>query len=117
MADQSAGSMSRGKSGAGWYKNEKTYTWSGGTVMTYFAQGYFVWGNGEVSVSNPYGGVSNVPSESTLVYQKLSTGTGKYAWVFNNYAYVTLDLSVVNWVGLTSDFSVTIRVSESGNTI
>lgn len=85
--------------------------------MTYYAQGYFVWGNGNVSVSSPTGGASNIPSTSTKVHWETTSGTGKYAWVFNDFAYVTYDLEVTNIVGIELSFSVTIRVSESGNLI
>jgi hypothetical protein len=36
--------------------NEKTKEWAGGSVSTYYAQGYFTWGDGEVSVSSASGG-------------------------------------------------------------
>ena len=117
VADENNSSLSRAKSGCGWYKNEKTYKWSSGTVMTYYAQGYFVWGNGEVSVSSASGGVNNVPSTVTVNSEKTTSGTGKYAWIFNDFAYVTYKLKVTNMIGISSDFSVTIRVSESGNLI
>ena len=56
----------KGKSGSGTYKNEKTHKWSGGQIMTYYAQGYFTWGNGSVKIAYPKGGVSNVPKKCTI---------------------------------------------------
>ncbi|MDE7130750.1 MAG: hypothetical protein K2O65_02990 [Lachnospiraceae bacterium] len=105
----------RDKSGSGWYKNEKTKEWSDGTT-TYYAQGYFVWGDGEVSVSSPSGGASDVKG-ITLSNKNLSSGTGKYGYLFNNYAYVTYSFKATNIVGLSDNYSVTIRISESGNAI
>ncbi len=105
----------RDKSGSGWYKNEKTKNWSDGTT-TYYAQGYFVWGDGEVSVSSPSGGATDVKG-ITLSNKNLSSGTGKYGYLFNNFAYVTYSFTATNVLGLSDDYSVTIRISESGNAI
>lgn len=105
----------RDKSGSGWYKNEKTKKWSDGTT-TYYAQGFFVWGDGKVSVSNCSGGASDV-SGITISNAKVTHGTGKYGQLFNNYAYVTYSATFTNPLGIPQDLSVTIRVSESGNTI
>lgn len=49
--------------------------------------------------------------------KKTKTGTGKYAGIFNNYAYVEFSFTATNMIGLDTDFSVTIRISESGNNI
>lgn len=106
----------RSKSGSGWYKNEKTKEWSDGSVTTYYAQGYFVWGDGEVSVSNPSGGANEVDG-ITLSNKKLSYGNGQYGGIFNNYAYVTYEFTATNLIGISSNYSVTIRISESGNAI
>ena len=113
----SSGIMPLSKSGKGWYKNEKTYTWSSGTKMKYYAQGYFTWGNGNASVSNASSGVYNVPSKVKISNRKTTTSTRRYAWVFNRYAQVNFSFTTTNPIGMKDDFSVTIRVSESGNTI
>ena len=105
----------RDKSGSGWYKNEKTKKWSDGTT-TYYAQGFFVWGDGEVSVSNCSGGASEV-SGITISNAKVIHGTGKYGQLFNNYAYVTYSATFTNPLSISQELSVTIRVSESGNAI
>lgn len=109
-------SMTRAKSGSGWYKNEKTKEWVGGSVSTYYAQGYFTWGDGDVSVSNTSGSISSV-SGITVSNRNTSSGTGRYGYLFNKFAYVTFSCTVTNPVGMSQDLSVTIRVSESGNTI
>lgn len=85
--------------------------------MKYYAQGYFVWGNGDASVSYASGGVSNVPSKVKVSNRKITTSTGRYAWFFNCYAQVNFSFTTTNPIGMKEDFSVTIRVSESGNTI
>ncbi len=105
------------KSGNGWYKNEKTYEWSGGTKMKYYAQGYFTWGNGTVKVTKSSGGVNNVPKKVKITKKKTKVKYGKYGWVFNDYAKVTFSFTATNQIGLSTDFSVAIRVSQSGNAI
>lgn len=113
----SSGIVPFSKSGSGWYKNEKTHTWGTGTKTKYYAQGYFTWGNGKASVKNASGGVSNTPNKLTISNRKTTTSTGQYAWIFNNYAQVNFSFTTTNQLGVKDDFSVTIRVSESGNTI
>lgn len=108
--------MTRSKSGSGWYKNEKAEEWAGGGVSTYYAQGFFTWGDGDVSVSNASGGISSV-SGITVSNSDTSSCTGRYGYVFNKFAYVTFSCTVTNPLGMSQDLSVTIRVSESGNTI
>lgn len=106
------------KSGNGWYKNERTFDWEGRTeTTTTYAKGYFVWGNGDVSVSNPSGGYDWFPSASTITDANLSSGTGKYGYVFNKFAYVTYTFKFTTQFGGNHDLTVTIRVSESGNLI
>lgn len=109
------------KSGSGWYKNEKSFRWTGAPEgkesTTIYAEGYFVWGDGDVSVSSPRGGYDYMPQSATINKSETTSGTGKYAGLFNKYAYVTYDLAFTNIIGLNSSYSVTIRVSESGNLI
>lgn len=50
-------------------------------------------------------------------FTNTSSGTGQYGYIFNKYAYVTFSCTATNGAGLSQDLSVTIRVSESGNTI
>ena len=107
-------------SGSGTFRNTKTYTWNKGTpqenVGTYFAEGYFVWGNGSVSVSNPKGGITGLSPYQTIKSSNLTSGTGQYGGLFNKYAYVTLDMCVTTVIQ-DHNFTVTIRVSENGNQI
>lgn len=107
----------RDTSGSGTYRNEKTFTWTSGIVSTYYAQGFFTWGNGDVEVSDAEGGFLDVPVSCEVSNTKLENGTGRYVGIFNKYAYVTFSCTVTNPIGLSSDLSVTIRVSESGNQI
>lgn len=102
---------------SGWFKKEKTHTWGSGTVMKYYAQGYFTWGNGNATVTKGSGKVNNVPSSVKISHKTTKTGTGKYAGIFNKYAYVTFSFTATNPIGLSTDFSATIRISQSGNNI
>jgi len=54
------------KSGSGTYKNEKTFTWTGGEQMKYYIKADFTWKKGKVTVKNATGGVSGVPSGVTI---------------------------------------------------
>lgn len=109
-------SLSRDKSGAGWYKNEKTKKWTSGETTTYYAEGYFMWGDSDVEVISPNGNASEV-SNVTLSNQSLEYGKGKYGYLFNDFAYVTYSFTTTTEFGISNDLSVTIRVSESGNAI
>ncbi len=113
----SDGIMPLSKSGHGWYKNEKTYKWGSGTVMKYYAQGYFTWGDGKVSVRNASGGVTNVPKKVKVSNRKTTTSSGRYAWIFNRFVEVNFSFSTTTQIGMKDNYSVTIRVSQSGNTI
>lgn len=113
---EAGSNLLRDTSGYGWYRNEKEHEWTSGSVTTYYAQGYFVWGNGDVSVSSPSGGASQV-SGITLSNQSLTSGTGRYAFIFNKYAYVTYSFTTTTQYNRTANFSVTIRISQSGNNI
>ncbi len=111
------GATARSDSGSGWYKNEKTKEWTCGGTTTYYAQGYFVWGNGDVSVSDPSGDTNEV-EHVIISNEEITSGTGRYAGVFNKYAYVTYSFTASSdLVGMPHDFSVTIRISQSGNQI
>lgn len=107
------------KSGSGWFKNEKTYYgWTGNASTTYYAKGYFTWGDGKSSVSNWSGGYDWLPDNFKVTSEEVTHGTGQYGYVFNNFAYVTYDLLVYSAYGASGkEFSVTIRVSENGNPI
>lgn len=111
------GDITRDSSGFGLYRNEKTHLWDGGETMTYYAQGFFEWGDGSVSVSNPSGGVYGYPSTVTVSNRNVSSGTGHYLYVFNQYAYVTFSFDTTNMVGMEHSWSVTIRISQNGNNI
>ncbi len=58
-----------------------------------------------------------IPALQTMSNEKVETGHGKYAGIFNNYATVTYSFNMTSAVGFTLDYSVTVRVSESGNQI
>lgn len=110
-------SSTRDKSGSGTYRNEKEKRWTNGTISTYYAQGHFKWGDGNVSVSNAVGNINNIPGDCSVSDKSVSSGTGKYGYFFNNYAYVTFSCKTTSMVGIHENLSVTIRISESGNAI
>ena len=109
--------------GSGWCKKEKTFTWGDRkTTTTYYAEGYFRWGDGDVSVSQPRGGYDYIPSNWYVESQDTEDGTGHYAQIFNKYAYVKYDLVIIENDSIfpgnnAKSFSVTCRISESGNPI
>ena len=105
------------KKESGWRKNTKEFEWLDGNITTTYAKGYFTWGNGNVTVSDEKGGYDYYPSDKGIVEEKLSKGTGKYAYVFNKYAYVKYTFKFKNYLGKIQDQSVIIRVSENGNEI
>ncbi len=57
------------------------------------------------------------PVSVTTYIDEDGSGTGKYGYLFNKCAYVTFSCTATNPAGMSHDLSVTIRVSESGNTI
>ena len=116
-SDDKSGLSLSDTSGNGWFTNEKTYTWNDGSVMTYFAQGYFIWGNGDVNVDSSAGGIDGQSNKVTLSNKQLTSGKGKYAQVFNNFAYVKLSFTAQYLDEQEKNFEVMIRVSESGNVI
>ena len=104
--------------GSGWFKNTKEFDWSNNSkTTTTYAKGYFTWADGEVSVSNEDGGYDYFPSSMEILEEDLTTGTGKYGLIFNNYAYVKYTFKFKNFLGNSQDLSVRVRVSESGNKI
>ncbi len=109
----------RSDSGSNWFKAIKEYEWAGKfNKTTYYAEGYFTWGNGEVDVKYGRGGYDYIPDTQTVVSEKTEDGKGKYLGIFNNYAYVTYTFTTTSAVGMTpASYSVTVRVSESGNQI
>lgn len=118
VPDVSGATTFSNKSGRGWYRNENTYHWKASDkTTTTFAEGYFIWGNGNVSVSNARGGYDYFPGGSTITEAKVTYGTGQYAGIFNKYAYVTYTFNFVTQFNGYHDCSVTMRVSENGNTI
>lgn len=116
-ANSSAISLYDNTSGEGWYKSEKEHTWDGYGTMTYYAQGYFVWGDGDVTCTEMSGGVENVPSNVKISKKTTTGGSGRYGFVFNKYASVTFSFTATTDYGIEKDFSVMVRVSESGNNI
>lgn len=114
-----AGITTRSKSGSGWYKNEKEFKWDNGLSRStfYYAEGHFIWGDGDVNVDEHGGGWDYIPSNATAFDASLTTKKGGYGLIFNWYDSVTFSFTIKNVIGIETDCSVTVRVSESGNQI
>ena len=110
----------RGGHGQGWYTKESKYTWNS-TVpskaydMTFYATGYFTWGNGDVSVSNARGGHSTPKKKEKVTDESVTTGTGKRFFVFDKYAYVKYSFKAVSQFGVSTNLSVSVEVEEDGD--
>lgn len=108
------------ESGSGTFTATKTIKWKNNDrhpESTYYAQGDFTWGNGDVSVTNAKGGIDFVPSLQTISNEKTTTGHGQYWGIFNNYATVTYSFTLTSDLSMSLDYSVTVRISQSGNQI
>lgn len=103
-------------SGEGWYRKEKNINkFPDETIM--IVEAYFVWGNGDVSVSKASGWIEGWPSTTSTTIEKedVTTGTGNFALVFNKYAYAEYTISLRNYLNWTETQSVKVTVSQSGN--
>lgn len=108
------------ETGSGTFTATKTIKWhenENHPESKYYAQGYFTWGNGDVSVTDAKGWIDFVPSLQTISNEQTTTGHGQYMGIFNNYATVTYSFTLKSNVGMSNDYSVTVRVSQSGNQI
>lgn len=103
-------------SGSGYYTKED-YVNATDQGMKKYVRAYFVWGYGDVSVSNPTGWCTGLePGSSVTVSQeKTDTGTGRFAGVFNKYAYAEYSFFTNNMWGQSRFHSIKITVSQSGN--
>lgn len=111
IASDGAIMLASEKSGKGWFKKEETVKKL--PDYTEWAQGYFTWGNGDVSVSSPSGGTT-LPSSAKISDKKVTSGTGRWAGLFNKYAYVEHTYKLTNNYGWTEDNFVSITVYEDG---
>lgn len=101
------------KSGAGWYKKEDTISGSNGNA-TMYVKAYFVWGNGDVSVSDPSTGIIGLSGSSiTVSNQKVTTGTEKLFGI--KYAYAQYTFTTTNMFGISKNNKVRISVSQNGD--
>ena len=109
-------------SGSGWFKNEKSYRgWSpnpGNKATTYYAKGYFTWGNGRCDVSNWSGGYDWMPVNWSVVASGTNVTHGYGSYKDNiNYAYVTYNLKVHADYSGYKTFNVTCRISDRGDKV
>ncbi|MBR6475749.1 MAG: hypothetical protein IKS98_09895 [Lachnospiraceae bacterium] len=107
----------RNISGSAHLRKTDTYTWSAGTVMTYYVEGDFTWDDDAdyISVSNARGNVYNVPSTVSISNRVLDIEYGQYFFIFNKYVDVEFSFTATNMIGISQDFSVSIRVSQEGS--
>jgi len=106
----------RNISGSAHLRKSDTYTWSAGTVMTYYVEGDFTWDDDAdyISVSNARGDVYNVPSTVSISNRDLDIDYGQYFFFFNNYVDVEFSFTATNLLGISQNFSISIRVSQEG---
>lgn len=83
--------------------------------MTYYATGYFTWGNGDVSVSNARGGHSALTGKEKIRDESVTTGTGKRFFIFEKYAYVKYSFKAVIMFEVGTNLSVSVEVEEDGD--
>ena len=107
--------VTKSVSGNGTYINYKTRTdKNSGLITTYYAKGYFIWGNGAVSVSNPSGGYwfNQLPKNVTIRDQSTTTSGGG---LITKYKSVTYSFTYDQKIN-SSKMSVTVKVYANGTT-
>ena len=104
------------KSGSGYYTKED-YAANTNNRLKMFVKAYFVWGYGDVSVSDATGWYEGLEpgATTTISNEKVTTGTGRFAGLFNKYAYAEYYFLTTNRFGAAQQNRVKITVSESGN--
>lgn len=86
----------------------------GSSISYTHAKGLFHWNGETVTVTNPEGYTTNVPSGCSITNEKTSTGSGG---VLTKYASVTYKCTAVSAVGVGGNYSVTLKVDADGNKI
>lgn len=106
--------------GGGTFKEEKQFEWSGSQkTTTVYAQGYFKWKDGNVSVSKEAGGYDYFPSNPSqlgveITEEGLTTGNDVYGfWEAKNYAFVKYIFKFKH-SGTEKDLTVIVRVDQDG---
>lgn len=103
-------------SGSGWYQKEKKIS-STKDKVTIYVKAYFVWGYGDVSVSNEDGWYEGIDANSytKVTRTDVTKGTGRFVGIFNKYAYAEYYIAMTSYIGSTWSETVRVTVSESGN--
>ena len=105
-----------GTSGSGTYTKKKTKEWASGSKSTYYAQGYFTWGNGEVRVSSYAGNINNVPSGITISNRRIRVDKENYL-IVKKSAYVKFSCTTTDVIGSQLNLSVMVRVCADGTVV
>lgn len=87
-----------------------------GTLITYFAEGRFTWGDGDISVTLPEGGNDYTGSVFEIYDEDVTSGT-KNPLLGKKYAYVTYKFKAKHIRGSINSFSVTVKVNTEGEQI
>lgn len=101
-------------SGSGTLIQSGRIEWDSGALSFTHAKGKFHWDGKTVTVTNPEGYTTNVPSGCSITNEKTSVGSGG---VFTKYASVTYKCTAVSAVGVGGNYSVTLKVDVNGKTI
>lgn len=112
-AAEPAADASVNSSGSGIRIQSGLIEW-GSSISYTHAKGMFHWDGKTVTVTNPEGYTTNVPSGCSITNEKTSVGSGG---VFTKYASVTYKCTAVSAVGVGGNYSVTLKVDVNGKTI
>ncbi len=99
-----------------WFKEEDTWVSSNGTgpSITYYAEGRFAWGDGDIIVTLPEGGNDCSIASLEVSDEKVTSGTKK-PLIGKKYAYVTYSFKTKNKLNQFTSHSVTVKVDTEGN--
>lgn len=112
-AAEPAADASVNSSGSGIRIQSGLIEW-GSSISYTHAKGMFHWDGKTVTVTNPEGYTTNVPSGCSITNEKTSVGSGG---VFTKYASVTYKCTAVSAVGVGGNYSVALKVDVNGKTI
>ena len=103
--------------GSGHYTKSNTYTWMSGEEMVYYVGADFEWNDDEdyIYAYNPISGVYNQPASIAIINTNRTISYGQYFFFFNKYVDVDFSFQSYNMIGSTKDFSISIRVSQTGS--
>lgn len=85
--------------------------------MVYYVGADFEWNDDEdyIYAYNPISGVYNQPASIAIINTNRTISYGQYFFFFNKYVDVDFSFQSYNMIGSTKDFSISIRVSQTGS--